>query len=70
MYGDGAVAQRLGRDQREPPRARQSTLVKRRAVPCHHRLNEKLVVVDQVQAIQFGRELGAAKQNAGWRGVF
>jgi hypothetical protein len=66
VHGDRAVAERLRRDQLEPSRAGQPALVQGRAVAGDPGMNEQLVLVDQVQPIQLGRELAATEEYAVW----
>ena len=65
VHGDRAAAERLGRDQLEPPRAGQPALVQGRAVAGDPGVDEKLVLVDQIQPVQLGRELAATEEHAG-----
>ena len=65
MHGDRAAAERLRRDQLEPSRARQPALVQSRAVADDPGVDEELVLVDQIQPVQLGRELAATEENAG-----
>src|SRR4051812_36780532 len=67
---DRAVAERLRRDQLEPSRAGQPTLVQSRPVAGDPGVDEELVFVDQVQPIQLGRELAATEEHAGRSCVF
>ena len=60
VHGDCAVAERRRRDQLEPSRAGQPALVQGRAVAGDPGVDEELVLVDQVQSVQLGRELAAA----------
>src|SRR5262245_45260791 len=60
-----AVAERLRREQLELARAGQRTLVQRRAVAGDPGMDEQLVLVDQVQPVELGRELAAAEEHPG-----
>src|SRR5580765_1358558 len=62
---DRAAAERLCRDQLEPSRAGQPALVQGRAVAGDPGVDEELVLVDQVQPVQLGRELAATEEHAG-----
>src|ERR1700741_584899 len=64
VHGDRAVAEWLRRDQLEPSRAGQPALVQGRAVTGDPGVNEQLVLVDQMQPVQLGRELAAAEEYA------
>ena len=64
VHGDRAVSERLRRDQLEPSRAGQPALVERRTVTGDPGVQEKLVLVDQFQSVQHGRELAAAEKDA------
>src|SRR3982751_3927352 len=64
VHGDRAAAERLRRDQLEPSRAGQSALVQGRAVAGDPGMDEELVLVDQVQPVQLGRELAASEEYA------
>jgi hypothetical protein len=61
VHGDRAVAERLRRDQLKPSRTRQLALVQGRAVSGDPGMDEELVVVDEIQPIQLGREFPAPK---------
>src|SRR6478672_2433711 len=63
------VAHRLGRDQLQPSRAGKPALEQGRAVAGDPRVDEEPVLVDQIQPLQLGRELAAAKEHAGRRRV-
>lgn len=65
MHGDGAVAQRRCRDQLEPSRAGHPALIEGRAVAGDLGVHQKLILVDQIQPVQFGRELAATQDHAG-----
>src|SRR4051812_31233889 len=65
VYGDRAVAERLRRNKFEPSRAGQPALVQGRAVAGDPRVDEELVLVDQIQPVQLGRELAATEEHAG-----
>src|ERR1051325_2017970 len=69
MHGDRAAAERLRRDQLEASRAGQSALVQGRAVAGDPGVDEELVLVDQIQPVQPGRELAAAEEHAGRGGI-
>src|SRR3954453_8268453 len=64
-----AVAERLPRKQLEPARAGQPALVQRGAVAGDHGMDEQLVLVDQVKAVELGRELAASQENPSWSRV-
>ena len=66
VHGDRAAAERLRRDQLEPSRAGQPALVQGRAVAGDPGMYEELVLVDQIQPIQLGREPAATEEHAGW----
>src|SRR6185503_8404048 len=66
VHGDCTVAERLRRDQLEPSRAGQSALVQGRAVAGDPGVDEEFVLVDQIQPVQFGRELAATEEHAVW----
>jgi hypothetical protein len=51
VHGDRAALERLRRDQLEPSRARQTTLVQGRAVADDPGVDEELVLVDQIQPV-------------------
>src|SRR5258708_10487293 len=65
MHGDRAATERLRRDQLEPSRAGQPALVQGRAVAGDPGVDEELVLVDQIQPVQLGRELAATEEHAG-----
>src|SRR5258706_3870882 len=65
VHGDRAAAEPLRRDQLEPSRAGQPALVKGRAVAGDPGVDEELVLVDQIQPVQLGRELAATEEHAG-----
>src|SRR5215211_5754921 len=65
VHGDRAAAKRLRRDQLEPSRAGQPALVQGRAVAGDPGVDEELVLVDQIQPVQLGRELAATEEHAG-----
>src|SRR5881392_3678730 len=65
VHGDRAAAERLRRDQLEPSRTGQPALVQGRAVAGDPGMDEELVLVDQIQPVQFGRELAATEEHAG-----
>src|SRR5438477_12442631 len=65
VHGDRAAAERLRRDQLEPSRAGQPALVQGRAVTGDPGVDEELVLVDQSQPVQLGRELAATEEHAG-----
>jgi hypothetical protein len=65
VHGDRAAAERLRRDQLEPSRAGQPALVQGRAVAGDPGVDEELVLVDQIQPVQLGRELAATEEHAG-----
>ena len=65
MHSDRAVAERRRRDQIEPSRAGQPALVQGRAVAGDPGVDEDLVLVDQIQPVQLGRELAAPEEYAG-----
>src|SRR4051812_4698911 len=60
VHGDRAAAERLRRDQLEPSRAGQSALIQGRAVAGDPGVDEELVLIDQIQPVQLGREPAAA----------
>jgi hypothetical protein len=62
---DRAAAERLRRDQLEPSRAGEPALVQGRAMGGDSRVDEELVLVDQIQPIQLGGELTATKEYTG-----
>src|SRR5206468_10380131 len=64
VHGDRAVAERLRRDQLEPSGAGQPALVQGRAVAGDPGVDEQLVLVDQIQPVQLGRELTATEEHA------
>src|SRR5688572_19286731 len=64
VHGDRAAAERLRRDQLEPSRAGQPALVQGRAVAGDPGVDEELVLVDQIQPVQLGRELAAPEEHA------
>src|SRR5436853_3499122 len=66
VHGDRAAAERLRRNQLEPSRAGQPALVQGRAVAGDPGVDEQLVLVDQIQPVQLGRELAATKKYAVW----
>src|SRR6187401_784720 len=70
VHGEGAVAERLRRDQLKPSRTGQPVLVQGRAVAGDPRVDEELVFVDQVQPIQLGREFAATEEHTGRGRVF
>src|SRR5262247_1670641 len=65
VHGDRAAAERLRRDQLEPSRGGQPALVQGRAVTGDPGVDEELVLVDQIQPVQLGRELAATEEYAG-----
>src|SRR3954466_400560 len=65
VQGHRAVAERVRREQLEPARAGQPALVQRRAVAGDPGVDEQLVLVDQVQPVELGRELAASEQDPG-----
>src|SRR5262245_25425042 len=65
VHSDGAVAERRRRDQLESSRAGQPALVQGRAVTDDPGVDEELVLVDQIQPVQLGRELAATEEHAG-----
>src|SRR5262249_30616276 len=65
VHSDRAVAARRRRDQLEPSRAGQPALVQGRAVTDDPGVDEELVLVDQIQPVQLGRELAATEEHAG-----
>src|SRR6185295_5024302 len=65
VHGDRAAAERLRRDQLEASRAGQPALVESRAVAGDPGVDEELVLVDQIQPVQLGRELAATEEHAG-----
>src|SRR3954468_20424079 len=65
VHGHRAVAERLRREQLEPARAGQPALVQRRAVAGDPGMDEQLVLVDQVQPVELGRELAASEEDPG-----
>src|SRR5688500_5146761 len=67
VHGDRAVAERIRRDELEPSRAGQPTLVQGRAVAGDPGVDEEGVFVDQIQPVQLGRELAATEEHAGRR---
>src|SRR3954469_6745503 len=69
VHRDRAAAERLRRDQLEPSRAGQPALVQGRAVADDPGMDEELVLVDQIQAVELGRELAATEDHAGRRRV-
>jgi hypothetical protein len=69
VHRDRAVVERLRRDQFEPSRGGQSALVQGRAVASDPGVDEELVLVDQIQPVQLGRELAATEEYAGRRRV-
>src|SRR5690349_22882210 len=69
VHGDRAAAERLRRDQLEPSRAGQPALVQGRAVASDPRVDEQLVLVNQIQPVQLGRELTATEKHAVRGGV-
>src|SRR5438046_5760965 len=66
VHGDRAAAERLRRDQLEPSRAGQPALVQGRAVAGDPRVDEELILVDEIQPVQRARELAATEEHAGW----
>src|SRR5688572_17167269 len=66
VHGDRTAAERLRRDQLEPPRAGQPALVQGRAVAGDPGMDEQFVLVDHIQPVQLGRELAATEQYAVW----
>ena len=64
MQGNHTAAQRRGRHQRQPSCAGQAARVKGRAAAGNTGVHEEPVLVDQVQLVQRGRQLAAAKQHA------
>src|ERR1700752_1517084 len=65
VHGDRAAAERLRRDQLEPSGAGQPALVQGRAVAGDPGGGEELVLVNQIQPVQLGRELAATEEHAG-----
>src|SRR5690606_5676693 len=65
VHRDHAVSERRRRDELEPTRAEQPTLVERRAVACDPRVDEEPILIDQIQPIQRGRQLAATEKHAG-----
>ena len=65
VHGDRAAAERLRRNKFEPSRAGQPALMQSRAVACDSGVDEELVLVDQIQPVQFGRELAATEEHTG-----
>ncbi len=65
MHGDRAAAERPRRDQLKPSRAGQPALVQGRAVAGDPGMDEQLVLVDQVQPVELGRELAASQEVPG-----
>jgi hypothetical protein len=55
VHGHRAVSERPRREQLELTRVGQSALVQRRAVAGDPRMDEQLVLVDQVQPVELGR---------------
>ncbi|WP_241667273.1 hypothetical protein [Muricoccus nepalensis] len=51
MHGNGAAAERRGRDQLKPSRDGQSTLVEGLSATSDPGENKELVLVDQIQSI-------------------
>src|SRR3954447_16139054 len=70
VHSDRAVAERRRRDQFKPSRAGQPALVQGRAVTGDPGVDEELVLVDQIQPVQLGRELAATEEHAGRGRVF
>src|SRR6188508_2461991 len=66
VHGDRAAAERLRRYQLETSRAGQPALVQGRAVAGDPGVDEELVLVDQIQTVELGRELAATEEHAGW----
>jgi hypothetical protein len=64
VHGDRAAAERRRRDQLEPSRAGQPALVQGRAVAGDPGVDEELVLVDQIQPVQLGRELAATEERS------
>lgn len=60
-----AVAERRRRDELEASRAGQPVLIQGRAVAGDSRVHEELVFIDQIQPVQFGRELATTEKHAG-----
>src|SRR3954471_9291178 len=65
MYGDGAAAERRGRDQLERSRAGQPAREEGWAVARDPGVDEEIVLVDEIQPVQLGRELAATQEHAG-----
>src|SRR4051794_29170309 len=65
VHGDRAAAERVRRDQLETSRAGQAALIQSRAVAGNPGVDEKLVLVDQIQPVQLGGERAATKEHAG-----
>ena len=61
---DHTVAKWLRRNQLEPPRAGQPTVVQCRAMAGDPGVEEHLVLVDQIQPVEFGRKLAATEEYA------
>ncbi len=64
VHGDRAAAKRRRRDQLQPSRTEQPALVQGRAVASDPRVDENLVLVDQIQLIQRGGERAAPEEHA------
>src|SRR3954465_13645573 len=69
VHGHRAVAEGVRREQLELARAGQPALVQRRAVAGDPGVDQQLVLVDQIQPVQRGRELAATQENAARRRV-
>jgi phosphoglycolate phosphatase-like HAD superfamily hydrolase len=65
VHGHRAVAERVRREQLELARTGQPALVQRRAVAGDPGVDEQLVLVDQVQPVELGRELAASEEDPG-----
>lgn len=64
VHGDCAVAERRRRDQFKPSCAWQPALIKSGAVTGDPGMDEKLVLVYQIQPVQLGRKLAASEKHA------
>jgi len=64
VHGNRTVAERLRRDQLESPGAGQPAPEQGRAVAGDPGVDEEYVLVDQIQSVQFGRELAATEEHA------
>src|SRR5215218_4931279 len=64
VHGDCTIAERRRRDQLQLSRTGQPALVQGRAVASDSGMDEELVLIDQIQPVQLGREFAATEEHA------